>query len=360
MSLSAISKYLASIGCEFPDIDLLQPADPFLNTTGEDLRRRIFITQENSGTLHCLRPEFTIPVGLYHLGRKNASACYAYGGKVFRQRRDGAMEFTQAGFEDIGNSDKSAADINAISTALGVLGACQISDAELVIGDQSIFTTLLDSLEIPAAWRKKLVRSFGDDALLRTHIAEMAEGGSAATNLFPKEITEGLAQGDTDQLTAAVTGMMLADGLPLVGGRTPSAIVERIQEKAELGSIRLEVDKRKILEKFLDLDVNLQNAGQELEGFAKASGLQLPGSVEALENLTRGLTELNGQARYKASFGRRLDYYTGLVFEIYPAKSRKPVIGGGRYDQLMTLLGATKEIPAVGFAIWVDRLGGIA
>jgi ATP phosphoribosyltransferase regulatory subunit len=32
------------------------------------------------------------------------------------------------------------------------------------------------------------------------------------------------------------------------------------------------------------------------------------------------------------------------------------VVGGGRYDRLMTTLGASAEIPAIGAAIWCDRL----
>ncbi|RYG63900.1 ATP phosphoribosyltransferase regulatory subunit, partial [bacterium] len=30
--------------------------------------------------------------------------------------------------------------------------------------------------------------------------------------------------------------------------------------------------------------------------------------------------------------------------------------GGGRYDRLLTFLGAKAPIPAVGFSIWLDRI----
>jgi len=53
-----------------------------------------------------------------------------------------------------------------------------------------------------------------------------------------------------------------------------------------------------------------------------------------------------------------LDYYTGFVFEVYGKQKNYPLVGGGRYDRLLTLLGSPQEIPAVGFAIWVDRLEG--
>ena len=64
--------------------------------------------------------------------------------------------------------------------------------------------------------------------------------------------------------------------------------------------------------------------------------------------------------RYDAAFGRPLDYYTGLVFEIAAAAqggpAERPLAGGGRYDRLLTLLGAKSPIPGVGFSVWLDRV----
>jgi ATP phosphoribosyltransferase regulatory subunit len=34
----------------------------------------------------------------------------------------------------------------------------------------------------------------------------------------------------------------------------------------------------------------------------------------------------------------------------------EPLVAGGRYDGLLTRLGATSPIPAVGFSIWIDAL----
>ena len=60
--------------------------------------------------------------------------------------------------------------------------------------------------------------------------------------------------------------------------------------------------------------------------------------------------------RYDAAFGRPLDYYTGLVFEISAGDGARPLAGGGRYDRLLTLLGAQTPIPGVGFSVWLDRI----
>ncbi|MEN0098615.1 MAG: ATP phosphoribosyltransferase regulatory subunit, partial [Brucella pseudogrignonensis] len=65
---------------------------------------------------------------------------------------------------------------------------------------------------------------------------------------------------------------------------------------------------------------------------------------------------------YDASFGRPLDYYTGLVYEIRQAGGDKDMVlaGGGRYDRLLTMLGASENIPGVGFSIWLDRLEALS
>jgi len=51
---------------------------------------------------------------------------------------------------------------------------------------------------------------------------------------------------------------------------------------------------------------------------------------------------------------RNIGYYTGAVFEVYDPALGAPVGGGGRYDDLLGRFG--RKLPAVGFALGVDRL----
>ena len=51
---------------------------------------------------------------------------------------------------------------------------------------------------------------------------------------------------------------------------------------------------------------------------------------------------------------RSLGYYTGAVFEVYDPALGAPLGGGGRYDELLGRFG--RSLPAVGFALGVDRL----
>ena len=57
---------------------------------------------------------------------------------------------------------------------------------------------------------------------------------------------------------------------------------------------------------------------------------------------------------------RGLDYYTGLVFEAVSSNlgAQDSFLGGGRYDELSKDLGG-KEMPAIGFAIGLERLNMI-
>jgi ATP phosphoribosyltransferase regulatory subunit len=54
-----------------------------------------------------------------------------------------------------------------------------------------------------------------------------------------------------------------------------------------------------------------------------------------------------------------------MVFELHDAGGRVkwPLVAGGRYDRLLTVLGAEAPIPAIGFAAWIGELekaGGAA
>jgi len=51
---------------------------------------------------------------------------------------------------------------------------------------------------------------------------------------------------------------------------------------------------------------------------------------------------------------RNIGYYTGAVFDVYDPALGTPIGGGGRYDDLLGRFG--RSMPAVGFALGVDRL----
>jgi ATP phosphoribosyltransferase regulatory subunit HisZ len=57
---------------------------------------------------------------------------------------------------------------------------------------------------------------------------------------------------------------------------------------------------------------------------------------------------------FDLGLARGMGYYTGAVFEVYDPSLGAPLGGGGRYDDLLGRFG--RPLPAVGFALGVDRL----
>src|SRR4029078_7094551 len=62
---------------------ILQPAEPFLDLSGEDIRKRMYLTTDPQGRELCLRPDLTIPVSRDYLASPAAGApqalCYLGG-----------------------------------------------------------------------------------------------------------------------------------------------------------------------------------------------------------------------------------------------------------------------------------------
>src|ERR1700730_4959122 len=73
---------------------LLQPAEPFLDLSGEDIRRRMYLTTDAAGQELCLRPDLTIPVSGDYLASpaagKPAGVCYIGTGFCYLPRAPGA------------------------------------------------------------------------------------------------------------------------------------------------------------------------------------------------------------------------------------------------------------------------------
>ncbi len=353
--LDLLLAYLREAAPDQVDIPILQPADPFLETAGEDMRRRIFLTETTDGVQHCLRPEFTIPICLAHRG---GVARYAYGGTVFRQNRQGSSEFQQAGLEDLGNSDSAGADAAAMADMLDALERIGVAGPGVVIGDQNLFGVVVENLQLPEPIAARLVRNFGEPEQIGRIIDSLtADPQSSARR---DEVYQLALAGDEAALEARVLEMMQIAGLPPHAGRSPGAIALRMIARVRESSFRLDAERAEILRNFLALETPLDGAAAELARFAASAGLDFGSSLALFEERVAGLRARNvalGQLTYRASFGRRLDYYTGVLFEAEMAGVA--VAGGGRYDHLCTLLGSDEPVPAVGFSISLDRVAEV-
>src|SRR5512135_3920861 len=81
----AILKVFASHGYGRQEPSVLQPADIFLDRSGEEIRRRTFTLSDPSGRELCLRPDLTIPICKHAVDTKAAlPARLCYNGLAFR------------------------------------------------------------------------------------------------------------------------------------------------------------------------------------------------------------------------------------------------------------------------------------
>jgi len=356
---SDILALFADRGTTLTDVAIVQPADPFLDMAGEDLRRRIFLTESETGAQLCLRPEFTIPVCLDHIAsRAGTPRRYAYLGEVFRQRRDGEAEFFQAGIEDLGETDTANADARSVADAHALLAAVLPGHAlTITLGDQTIFEAVLAALGLPRGWRMRLARAFGSHEQLDAALADLAN--PPRNGALSADVASLVMDGDVEALAAHIEAGMAETGVSPSAGRTPTEIARRLIEKAELRSVRLSTQAFDALKAFLAIHAPLPAAADMLDDFARSAGLSLGAALEKFSARAEAVAAhglSSSTIFYDAAFGRPLDYYTGLVFEIGMPGAERPLVGGGRYDRLLTLLGAKKPIPGVGFSVWLDRI----
>lgn len=136
-------------------------------------------------------------------------------------------------------------------------------------------------------------------------------------------------------------------------------------QDSEVKAVARAIDKQAKI-KSEDFHTLLEEAGctpeqiQQLEDFLKAPLLEIGqylGESEGFKALCDFFDTVNAMGlgpvcRFNPAIMRGLDYYTGLVFEIYDKHpdNRRALFGGGRYDNLVGLFGNT-SIPGVGFGM---------
>jgi len=363
--LETLRSLMETTGYRFIEPDVLQPAETFIDLAGEELRGRLFMTATTGGEELCLRPDFTIPVCLHHIagGDPGRAGAYSYLGPVFRQRPGQIGEFLQAGVESVGREDRETADAETLSLALSCLRTFDLADPEIHLGDQALFFALVDGLDLAAIWKRRLKSAFGDRARIDALLEQLA-GRSAGGEDRRAGVLAALEGVDHDAARELVEDLLSIAGISVVGGRSANEIAERFLEQATFAagsSARPELAE--LLGGFLDIAGTPDQVADEITVIAAEASVDLSGALDAFNHRAALIAERGiayERIRFAADFGRRLDYYTGFVFEIHdPSRpGLGPVVGGGRYDKLVGYLSEGEAVPAVGFSIWLDRVPG--
>jgi ATP phosphoribosyltransferase regulatory subunit len=343
------------------DPPVLQPAEPFLDLSGEDIRRRMFLTSDPDGGELCLRPDLTIPVSRDYLASREAGkpAGFCYLGPVFRHRDNGGSEFVQAGIESFGRIDTAAADAEMLALGLEATTLYGLNAPEIRMGDVGLFSAFIAALDLAPAWKRRLIKDFNRKSSLKHDLDQLT---IATANGSPEYqgVLAALANSDPKGAHHLVTDLLSIAGIAAVGGRSVAEIADRFLEQAALNApTRLPRETRALIERFLSVVGEPDEAAAELRALAADANIALDAPLSLLETRTGFLAARGVDVRaikFSTGFGRGFDYYTGVVFELHDPRAKAALVAGGRYDGLLTRLGSPSPIPAVGFAASIEEL----
>ncbi|HVU43422.1 MAG TPA: ATP phosphoribosyltransferase regulatory subunit [Xanthobacteraceae bacterium] len=355
---------------------ILESPLPFLNRSGEDIRRHMYIFPDPGGIEVCLRPELTIPVCRAYLRQlqtagsaaekssgPEARLCYFGPAFTYESANDRRYrQFYQAGAEFIGAPDRESADAEILAAALDALEAAGLKETRIEIGDVEIRNAFIDQLPVSERSKTRIRRiALRNQKELRTGDAPGKPETSDATNEFG-ELASLLASVEPGKAELLIREVFALADVRHVGGRTPEEIVERLISRTAQQAEPVSAELMQGVMDLLNVRAKPETAFKQIREHFRKFRI---GSIDrVLERCDKRLRYINAyrqqplDLQFNVGLRRGLEYYTGFLFEIYAKNFAEigHVCGGGRYDNLLDGLGASESIPAVGFGIGLDRL----
>ena len=365
----ALLDLFARAGYEPIAPSIIQPAEMFLDRIGESIRSRTYVFTDLAGDELCLRPDLTVPVSRLYLerhSRADVEARYCYNGPAFRFQPQGRSptrprEFRQAGIECFGVADRDKADAEIVRLAVEGVRSGGLKAFRLRFGDIALFYALLDALQLPERWRVKLRHYFWRPSAFHELLSRLARGERPDSDGPIAALAEKIGKETPERAEELVADYLDVQSLPLAGNRTLSEITERLRDHAaDLRSAPLPKEVATVIDYYLAVSGPPKEAAERVAMIAHGAGIDMSASLGALvrrfDRLQASGIDL-APAIFATEFGRDLEYYSGLVFQIESlGNGAEPVAGGGRYDGLLEALGAPRAVPAVGTALHTERL----
>jgi len=339
-----IIKVFKKDGFVLSEPDVLLDSDYIIQRSGENFRKLMLTFEDDTGKSICLRPDLTVASCIKYLkDNSKANSKIFYSGQAYRRSSSPKDKVVndQLGIEILGSKNKSVDDLKVLKTIASSIEKIKIKNTSIKISDVSLFQKLIESLTIPERWKMRLKRHFWrpqyfEDLLKR--LETNSDVDPAAVELDKKRFIE----------------MKNLDQNKEIASRKVFEILSRFDRKIKDPRSFTENKKVvKIIREFLKINCPIDKLEKTLKSFVKKNKLN-NGVFKDLSTI-KNLTKINSKTIFSTNFGRNIEYYTGIVFEIYNS-SKKEIARGGRYDGLLKSLGSKKNIPAVGAAINLNNL----
>ena len=337
-----ILRSVKSNGFKHIELPSVIETNHIVQRSGESFRKFIFSFIDQTGNELCLRPDLTIASCLRYLENNlKGKEKIFYSGQAYRKsenKKDSIIR-NQIGFEIIGSQSEKIDDKEIINTSLKSLKNFKYSSGTITIGNVEIFNLLISKLDIPKRWKLRLSRHFWREDYFNDLLKRLETNSDVDPTIVEVDKKRYLK--------------MLQDNQSfIVANRTIKEILERFDKKIK--------DPRrpsrgrnisKIIRDFLKIKCPINKAAFELNKFFRKNKINLVVDQKYFPISKNKISKLN--VVFSASFGRQLEYYTGMVFKI-DIRSKSRIINccnGGRYDKLISDLGSKKQTPAVGAAL---------
>jgi ATP phosphoribosyltransferase regulatory subunit len=337
-----ILRSVKSKGFKYIDLPSVIEANHIVQRSGENFRKFIFSFIDQNGSELCLRPDLTIASCLRYLENNlRGKEKIFYSGQAYRksQNKKDSIIRDQVGFEIIGSKDEKNDDKEIINTSLKSLQNIKYTSGTLTIGNVEIFNLLISKLDIPMRWKLRLSRHFWREKYFNDLLKRLE------TN---SDVDPTIVEIDKKRYFK----MLKEDLSKVIAGRSIDEILKRFDNKIRdpRGTKKGE-NVSKIIKEFLKIKCPINKAASELNKFFKKNKINLVVDQKYFPVSENKISKLN--VIFSASFGRQLEYYTGMVFKIdINSKSKnRNIINGGRYDKLISDLGAKNQVAAVGAAL---------
>ena len=333
-----ILKAVKSRGYKYIELDAVISADQIIQRSGENFRQYMFSFQDPNGNEMCLRPDLTIVSCLRYLKNKTKTKeKIFYSGQAFRKIEDrgGKIIRNQIGYEIIGSQNIQQDDNEIIQTSIKTIQRIKKMKLKIEVGNIKLFNLLLDKLKLPKRWKLRLSRHFWRKKYFESLLKRLETNS------------------DIDPLAVEVdkrryNKMKSENQSQIVGGRKISEILNRFNNK--INDPRKFAEGKKtasIIREYLKISCPMNIAKKKLNNFFSKNKINIDLKDEFFPIKNQFL---KNKIIFSTNFGRELEYYTGMVFNI-KNQSNTNLIQGGRYDNLLSNLGSERKIPAVGAAI---------